>query len=204
MDPATGSLRDAILRRLRGWGRGRVFVPADLLDLGSRNAVDVALHRLVADGTVRRLGRGVYDFPRHHPRLGSLKPSTDDLARAIARSSSSTVVHSGAVAANLFGLTTQVPARPVYLTDGRTRTVRVGGRDLRFQHASPKRLVGGDTPAGLALRALWHLGPDGIDSGVLRRLRGQLSDDDKRQLEKLQAASPGWLRPAIADVARAA
>jgi Aconitase X/Family of unknown function (DUF6088) len=65
-----------------GWGRGSVFVPGDFLDIGSREAVDLALHRLGRKGTIRRLARGVYDFPKEHPVLGLLSPSADAVARA--------------------------------------------------------------------------------------------------------------------------
>lgn len=61
-----------------------MFVPADFLGLGSREAVDVVLHRLVRKGTIRRLARGVYDFPEEHPKLGPLQPSADKVAKALA------------------------------------------------------------------------------------------------------------------------
>ncbi|HWB10434.1 MAG TPA: DUF6088 family protein, partial [Pirellulales bacterium] len=61
-----------IVAAIHSRGRGSVFVPADFLDIGSREAADVALHRLVRQGTIRRLARGVYDFPKEHPTLGLL------------------------------------------------------------------------------------------------------------------------------------
>src|SRR6266571_2784606 len=67
-----------ILYRIRGKGRGSVHVPGDFLDLGSREAVDLALHRLARKGTIRRLARGVYDFPKEHPVLGVLGPSAEN------------------------------------------------------------------------------------------------------------------------------
>ncbi len=194
----------SILRRLHGWGRGRVFLPGDLLDLGSRGAIDVALHRLERAGTIRRLARGVYDYPRIHPQLGPLSPSTDEMAQAIARRTKSTVVRSGAAAANLLGLTTQVPGRAVYLTDGRSRVVRVGGREIRFAHASPMTLAGGDTTPGLVLRALRHLGQDAVEPQAIRRLRDALDTDDKAALVRLRFDAPAWLRPLLQDIAEAA
>lgn len=49
-----------IFEAIKAFGRGAVFVPTDFLDFGSREAVDVVLHRLVRKGTIRRLARGIY------------------------------------------------------------------------------------------------------------------------------------------------
>ena len=80
----TQSIDSLILARIHGRGRGSVFVPGDFLDLGSREAVDLALHRFARKGTIRRLARGVHDFPKEHPVLGLLSPSADTVARALA------------------------------------------------------------------------------------------------------------------------
>src|ERR1700694_1896445 len=80
----TQSIDSRILARINGWGRGSVFVPADFLDLGSREAVDLALHRLARKETLRGLARGVYDLPKEHPILGLLSPSADAVAHALA------------------------------------------------------------------------------------------------------------------------
>lgn len=172
-------------------------MPRDLLDLADRGAVDVALHRLVAADEIRRVVRGVYDYPRTHPRFGRLAPPLDDVAHAIARSTGETVVVSDATAANRLGLSTQVPARPVYLTDGASRTIDVGGRTLRFKHVAPSRLAGRDKTPGLVLRALRFLGKDGIDDGTVARLRAVLSDADRRALRGLRLDAPSWMRPTI-------
>src|SRR6204780_360746 len=84
MRKMTQSIDSRILARIHGRGRGSVFVPGDFLDLGSREAVDLALHRLARKGTIRRLARGVYDFPKEHPVLGLLSPSADAVAHALA------------------------------------------------------------------------------------------------------------------------
>ena len=76
------SIDSQILATIRKRGNGSVLVPADFLDLGSREAVDIALHRLARRGTIRRLARGVYDFPKEHPVLGPLQPSAEAVAKA--------------------------------------------------------------------------------------------------------------------------
>ena len=112
---------DLILKRVRARGRGSVFTPSDFLDLAGRAAIDQALSRLVKAGQLRRLARGLYDFPKMHPKLGPLSPAPDDVARALAQETGSKVQITGARAANALGLSAQVPAQSVYLTDGPPR-----------------------------------------------------------------------------------
>src|SRR3982750_830034 len=104
------SINSMILDAIHSRGHGSVFVPADFLDLGSREAVDVALHRLARKGTIRRLARGVYDFPKQHPVLGLLSPSAEAVARALAGRDRTRLQPAGAFAANVLGLSEQVPA----------------------------------------------------------------------------------------------
>lgn len=202
----TNSTATRVLKRIRSKGRGSVFVPTDFLDIGSgsRVAVDAALSRLADDGTLRRIGRGVYDYPKPS-RFGPRTPSPDAVAAAVARSTKETVVVSDAKAANLLGVSTQVPAQAVYLTTGTNRVVRVDlgdgrGFDIRFKRVSPSRMLGSDTKAGLVLRALHFLGRDGVDDAAVRRLRATLDDDDLRALRALRPQATGWMRSVIDSI----
>ncbi|MBI1381745.1 MAG: hypothetical protein GC161_11740 [Planctomycetaceae bacterium] len=195
-----------VLQRIRAMGRGSAFVPADFLalDSASREAVDAALGRLADAGTIRRIGRGVYDFPKPS-RFGPRTPSPDAVASAVARSTNETVVISDAKAANLLGVSTQVPAQAVYLTNGTNRVVPVTlgdgrGFDIRFKRVSPSRMLGSDTKAGLVLRALHFLGRDGVDDATVRRLRAALDKDDLRRLGSLRAQATGWMRSIIDSI----
>ncbi len=117
------TLQGRILDRLRRAGAGQVFISKDFLDLGTRLRVDQALSRLAKAGFVQRLSRGLYAHPRKNLRLGIDVPSdVDDIAQALGRQTNSRVVPSGALAANRLGLTTQVPAKLVYLTDASLAT----------------------------------------------------------------------------------
>src|ERR1043166_9611317 len=135
------SVPDRIMNRARAGGRGCVFTPHDFLDVAGRAAVDQALSRLVKGGKLRRLTRGLYDFPKVHLKLGALSPAPDDVAQALARETGSRVQIAGARAANALGLSAQVPAKSIYLTDGPSRRVVLGKRVVDLRHASPKHLV---------------------------------------------------------------
>lgn len=194
------SVPDRILKRARAGGRGSVFTPADFLDIAGRAAVDQALSRLAKGGRLRRLARGLYDFPKVHPKLGPLSPGPDDVAQALARETGSRVQIAGARAANVLGLSTQVPAKSTYLTDGPSRHVVLGKRTIDLRHASPKHLIAPGSPAGTVVQALRHLGPVRATDVIQVAIR-QLSARDKKMLAASAVQAPAWMRPTLVSIA---
>ena len=194
----------AIRLRIIRKGRGSVFTPSDFLTLGSRAAVDKTLSRLVKDGTIRRLTQGVYDYPKISPRIGHLAPNPDDVAKAIAARGGHVVQVSPAKAANVMGLTNQVPAKSVYLTDGPTCSKAIGRQMIYMRNAASKNLVAAGKPAGLVFQALRYLGKDGINPDALRLLSSRLDDDDRKTLLKNSQHAAGWMRPIVQKIALAA
>ncbi len=135
------SLADKTITRIQRKGRGFAFSGKDFLDLGSRASVDKALSKLTEDGQIRRISRGIYDYPRVSKALGGeLSPDYDQVAHAIARKNGVRIEASGAWAANLLGLSPQVPAKIVYLTNGTSRSYRIGNQTIEFQRVGPKDL----------------------------------------------------------------
>ncbi len=190
------TISSRIERRIQKQGEGWVFAAQDFLDLGSRAAVDQTLSRLVREGTIRRVGRGLYDLPRTSALLGALvPPSQERVAEALARKTGSRLQSIGAVAANALGLSTQVPARIVYLTDGASRKITVGGQAIELRHAEPRRLTERASKAATILEALRYLGPTGIDESELTRLRALLTNRDRAALRRRRATAPTWLLP---------
>lgn len=190
-----------VLTRMRRLGAGNVHTGKDFLDLGGRAAVDQSLSRLVKRGTIKRLGRGLYHLPRVNPTLGiDLAPDVDEVAHALARKTGSRVIPSGAVAANRLGLSTQVPAKPVYLTDGRSRNVRVGHVVVSIKHAPPKDLPLGNPTSAMVFQALRYLGRGAIGEDTIARLRRRLSDWERRKLLKDVRYVTGWVAEVVRNV----
>jgi len=194
------SVPDRILKRARARGRGYVFTPSDYLDVAGRSAIDQALSRLAKSGQLRRLARGLYDFPKVHPKLGPLSPTPDDVAQALARETGSQMQISGARAANALGLSTQVPAKSTYLTDGPSRRVVLGKRVVDLRHASPKHLIAPGSPAGTVVQALRHVGAVRA-ADVARVAARRLSPNDKKTLASTAAQAPAWMRPTLLSIA---
>lgn len=194
---------DKIADRIRGKGKGSVFIPKDFLDLGSRAAVDQTLRRLsrgwIPAMPIRRLGRGLYDYPRIHPQLGALSPDPDTLAATIAQKNGSKLLLSPSKAANLLGLSTQVPAQNVYLTDGPSRVVKVGNQVIRLKHAAPSKMALANSSKGIVVQALRALPRKSrTNNDVVKQIAGALPRNAKRDLTtRLPHAVPDWTRPLI-------
>lgn len=193
------TMRDQILARLKRMPEGSVFSAKDLLDLASRTTVDVLLAELAKGGTVRRISRGLYELPKFNPALGGLlTPDVHNAAQAIARRHRWKIVPEGAWAANLLGLSLQVPAKIVYLTDGPKYETQVGWRKIYFKHARPTTLTGSEEKFSLVVQALRYLGKDGVSPAEIKKLRSTLTPAEKRKLVKDTRFGTGW----IYDVAR--
>ncbi len=192
------SVTKKIWARIRGKGRGWVFTPKHFLDLGSRAAVDQALCRLHGQDRIRRFGRGIYDSPKLHPVLGALSPSPDSIARALTIGADLQVTPSQA--ANLLGLTSQVPAKLVYLTNANSRRVKIGSQVIYLKHAGPQMLGAGKL-GGLALQALRYFGRDGISDDVIQHMAQILPPPVKTDLKRLAARAPQWTHSVIGKIA---
>jgi hypothetical protein len=196
------SVVDKVVARIKSLD-GAAASTADLLDLGSRSAVDQALSRLVRKRTVQRVGRGLYAWPRLSVLMKApITPSPDDLTRAWARSNGLRIVPHGAYAANLLGLSTQVPAKYVYYTNGRTQTIHLGGFPIRLLNRGPKTMDVSGPLAPLIFQALRYLGKEGITPTVIRRLRAVLKPGDKADLKRNSRYAAAWMKPVLDAIAQ--
>ena len=196
-----GSIDQKILSRITTKGRGWVFTPADFLDIGSRNAVDLALSRNARSGAIRKLTHGLYDYPCRHPRLGLLSPSTDDIVDALKGRDASRLQPSGAYAANILGLSDQVPMRTVFLTDGRSRTITMGRRTILLKKTTPRQMATKGRLSGTVIQALRWLGRHNMDDKVVSILQRRLTRQDKSDLLKDIRYAPIWVGEVMRRVA---
>jgi hypothetical protein len=185
-----------ILKRVRVHGRGKwVCTPKDFLDLGSRAAVDQALSRLVKSGLLRRISRGMYDFPRMSQVLNRpAPPNVDAAVNALARRNNARIMPDGIVAANQLGLTNAVPAKTSYVTSGATRTLKIGGRTVYLRHARQRLMIWDGRPGASVVQALYWLGSNVTSNPeIIDILKKRLSDDVKADLMKGIKLLPSWI-----------
>ncbi len=169
--------------------------PGALLHLGGRSAVDQALSRLARSGRLMRICQGIYMRPVE-TRFGSRAPSVEKAVAALSELWGETVVHCGGSAANLLGLTAQMPVRTVYLTSGPNRRLQFGALTVELRHAPRWQLAAPHRKAGDVLRALAWLGPGEVEEGLDAVLPG-LSAQDLGELSAARATMPAWMAEAV-------
>lgn len=200
------SIARAIDRRIAEATRAnpaRVHTPFDFLDLGSPHSVGMALTRRVRSGALRRLARGLYDVPRRDPLFGELHPTADEIALALSRRDGTLVQPAHAMAANLLHLSDQVPARTVYETDGRSRTVKVGSQNIELKHRSPRQVRSASPMSNLVFAALRSVGKAYVNEARVAHLRKTLSAKDRAALLKDLPLAPAWMHPYLRFIAAA-
>ena len=204
------SVEKLVLARMEERGRGGVFTPKDFSDLGGRSAVAVALHRLVKKEVVRNIGNGLYFFPELGGMFGESVAGADDIVAAIARRDGIRIRETHAYAANITGISTQVPTRIAYQTDGRSRKIRVkplstGGRgyDIVLRRTSSRYMrarteVGYLVIQGLRDHGRKHFGKEEY-AELLRRLPPHGKEDLKKDLDIAPVWIAAVMRRLIAD-----
>jgi hypothetical protein len=177
---------------------GGLLSPKEFLHAGTRAAVDQTLTRLVRDGHLLRVGRGLYAMPIQS-RFGARPPATQAIVEALEATQGEVIMASGATEANVLGLTTQVPIREVFLTSGASRILHLGNRTVEFQHAQRWLLALGKRPAGRAIRALSWLGPE-QGASALKVLHTQLPAQEWAAMRSARQMLPSWMARAVSEV----
>ncbi|MDZ7784620.1 MAG: DUF6088 family protein [Halioglobus sp.] len=188
------TLPENILQRAQSLAEGGVLSPKEFLHQGSRAAVDQAFSRLAKEGKLLRVARGTYAAPVSS-KFGSRAPAPEKLVRALAKRSGGIVVPQVQAQPTL-GLTQQVPIREVYLTSGRTQTLKLGRGEILVKHAPRWMLALGTRPAGAAVRALAWIGQAHADES-LASLHRTLPQAEWKALASARATLPSWMAQAI-------
>lgn len=196
------TIEDKIVSRIYGNGRGWVFSQTDFADLASRSAIDITLHRRAKDGHIQRIIRGLYDYPRQSKLLQkTVSPDINQVAHALARKFAWRIQPHGATAQNLLGLSTQVPAHVVYLSDGPDRSYKVGSTTLRFEHTALKEAGFKLPESRLVVQALKAFGEDRITPKIISRIRRKFDPATRQKILLDTKTATGWVYAAIQEIA---
>jgi hypothetical protein len=191
-----------ILARIYGYGRGNVFTPSNFLDLTSYENAQKSLTRLAKQGTIRRLMRGVYEYPAYSKLLNApASPDPDAVARAIARAHGWTILPSGDTALNLLGLSTQVPAKSEYFSDGPSKTYQWIGGTLAFKRRANKETTILSPKTALLVQALKTLGEANVDRATIAALRKKLSEKERKRAAREARYVTSWVYERIKQLA---
>ena len=197
---ATQPIDNPILRFMQSKPDASVFSSGNFTDLGNPDAIRQALSRLAKAGKIRRIRRGLYDLPRSHPITGQTAPDITATVRALMDGSHAQWQFTGAYAANALGLSDQVPAKIIILTDGVPRKVSLGKLVLIFRRAAPRNLLGVGQRAGLVIQALRYLKGSPDMPRHLARLKKDLDAATKKDLAALIPKLVAWMRPLALEI----
>lgn len=192
---------ETIFYFIAGHGKGWAFSSSDLLARVSRQQADSALSELVKRGKIRRVVRGIYDYPIYSELLKKeLSPDIDQVARAYARKSNWRIEASGETALNLLGLSTQVPATYIYLSDGPNRSYDIMGVTLTFKKSALKNIGFKHRESAHVVQALRALGKDHITEAVKERIRQQMTTKQQAKILKDTQSTTAWVYEVIKDI----
>lgn len=183
-----------IIARIRAHGRGFVFSTKLFSALTDDSAsVRTALSRLVQKQSIRRLAHGLYDLPIVHPSLGAIMPAMENVIEAIKKSDAIEVQVTGAYAANLLGLSTQIPMRIELYTSGPKRKIHFGKQEILLKPTTPRNMIGAGTKAGLIFHALRQIGKDNITIEMIEQIKSQIEEKDIKHFKKQIHFAPVWI-----------
>lgn len=153
---------------------GELIFPGDFLELGAVTAIHMSLSRMVRKKMLTRIGKGIYLRPQIHPELGPVLPSLDAIAKAVAEKEQVIIRPTGSYALNMLGLSTQVPTKVVYLTNGSRRRIRIGRGVITFKQTTPKNLAAKNEIVFLVIQSLIELGEHRVNKKVRDTLTEKL------------------------------
>jgi len=196
-------LSSRIMKSVRARGRGAVFTWKDFAVFGKPDAIRQTLARLVRRGMLRRVARGIYDWPSTVASLGiTVAPDVLAVVQAVARRDGARIQPDGARAANQLGLSTQVPARDSFRSTGHAHRIAVGNRVIDVRTGSARLMAAAGGGAGaLVIAALGYLGRRDIDADDIARLQRILAPDDKAALRRAAPVTYRWMRPILLKIA---
>jgi hypothetical protein len=187
------SIDKQIFDKIKYSKMGTIYFPEDFSQFGSPGAIRLTLHRLADKGEIERVAQGIYTRPKQSKNLGKLIPTAEEIAKAIARRDRARIIPTGSYALNVLGLSTQVPLKIVYLTDGAPRIIRVGKRTIAFKKTTPKNLAAKGELSSMVIQALRAIGKGRITEDEERKIINILKEEDKNHLKHDIKLAPAWI-----------
>ncbi len=182
---------------------GTVFVATDFVDISDKTSINTYLTRLDEEKSLQRIMRGVYYKPEYNDFLGEfVAPEPDAVAHALARNFGWTIVPCGDTALSLLGLSTQIPAAWVYVSDGTYKEYTYEQTTIKFKRTTNKEISKLSYKTALVVQALKALGKDNVDETVLTKLKNSLTDNEKKALLTEAKAATSWIYEYIKLICR--
>ena len=188
------SIEGKIEKSIKSKQRGVLLFADDFIGYGSSDAIRQALVRLVKKEVIRRVAQGIYVRPIISEHIGEVLPTAEEVAQGIAKRDKIKIVPTGTHALNKLGLSTQVPLKLVYLTDGAPREIQIGKRTIRLKKTTPKNLLAKGKISSLVIQALREVGQNGVTPALESKIIDLLKKEETKALEHDIPLAPVWIR----------
>lgn len=198
------TIKEQLFQKIREQKQGWAFSATDFIQDFKRGDIDVALSTLVENGDIRRLTRGIYDYPAYSSILGRrVAFDVDQAAHAIARKFNWEIYPEGNTALNYLGLSTQIVAKNIYLSDGPNRSYTIDNTTLEFKHVAKKELSG-SINAILVVQAVRAIGEKQITPEFIQALSAKFSVSEWHKISTETARAAAWIYDVIKQAAKIA
>ncbi len=175
--------KQEILNKIKNFESNQVFIASDFFDIAGYQTVRSSLNRLVKDKVIIRVMKGIYFKPKYIELIKEYEsPSANEVANAIARKYNWTIAPSGNTALNLLGLSTQVPAKWTYVSDGRYASFTFSNATIEFKHRSNRDISKMSALTAIAIQSIKAIGKNKITSKQIDYLRKKLTEKEKSEL----------------------
>jgi hypothetical protein len=188
------SIEKQIEEKIKKTSVGKLLFPEDFYHFGSSEAIRLALHRIEKKGLIRRIAQGIYVQPKINEYIGEITPSAEEVAEGIAKRDKIRIVPTGVYALNALGLSTQMPMRLVFLTDGAPREIKLGKRSVKFKKTTPKNLMAKGKISSLVIQALREIGKDKVLESEEKKIIELLKNEERKQLAHDIQLAPEWIK----------
>lgn len=179
---------------------GEMFFAEDFYQYGSPGNIRLTLFRLENEGVLERLAQGIYLKPKRDPLLGTIYPSIEEIAKQIAQRDKARIAPTGVFALYLLGLTTQIPLKAVYLTDGSQREIKIGNRTIQLKKTVPRSFAIKDELLHLIVQAFKEIGEKEVTDEFLKMIQPHISQLNEQVLQTQLKYAPVWIQKTIKNL----
>lgn len=191
-----GNIKKTVMRSIDESKPHSVFFISDYANLGSTETIRKILHEATILGLLEKAGHGIYFKPKVS-RFGNVPVPLEKIAKEIADRDKCEILPTGCMAANLIGLSTQVPMNLSYITTGSTRTVKIDEREISFRHASPKNFAAKGTVIPLLIQGIREIGEENISGSEIEAIRWFIDKQQDPYLLVDLPLAPVWIQRII-------
>ena len=190
-----------IRTRIDALGSSAVFIANDFVDIADYETARKALNRMVDDERIRRVIRGVYYRPRYSEYLKEYEaPSPHEVAKAIARKFNWNIAPSGVTALNMLGLSTQIPSKYCYISDGPYNSFDIGNIEIEFKRRNNREIAGMNYMTALVIQGIKALGKSNVDNTAIEKIRSALTSEDLQRLLVESIPTTVWVNKVIRQI----